>query len=237
MIDTMHNLIIEVTRRCNFSCDHCLRGDAQPVDLSPEVPAALFAGLSYVSSITFTGGEPGLVPGVIESVIDEAEKAGTDIGSFYIATNGSQASDEFLHALLRLWLYCSDNGEGEDMMSGVDISQTDFHDYEGQSVEAIRRLTAFRFARLRGRLDNRYIIAEGRGSDVAYGDARTVKPATWDSEMVEQGTIDETVYINVHGDVISECDFSYDSQQIHKDGNILTDTWAQIIENNKRHSE
>jgi len=27
------NLMIEVTRRCNMCCDHCLRGDAQDLDL------------------------------------------------------------------------------------------------------------------------------------------------------------------------------------------------------------
>lgn len=26
--------MFEVTRRCNFQCEHCMRGDAQNVDLS-----------------------------------------------------------------------------------------------------------------------------------------------------------------------------------------------------------
>ena len=28
-----NTVIIEVTRRCNMSCPHCLRGDAQNVDM------------------------------------------------------------------------------------------------------------------------------------------------------------------------------------------------------------
>ena len=33
---------IELTRRCNERCKHCLRGPAEPVDLSKDVIDALF---------------------------------------------------------------------------------------------------------------------------------------------------------------------------------------------------
>ena len=31
-----YNAIFEVTRRCNLSCEHCLRGDAQNLDMTKE---------------------------------------------------------------------------------------------------------------------------------------------------------------------------------------------------------
>ena len=30
----VESLVIEVTRRCNMRCEHCLRGDAQNLDIS-----------------------------------------------------------------------------------------------------------------------------------------------------------------------------------------------------------
>lgn len=32
----VHTLIVEVTRRCNMTCKHCLRGDAQSLDMQKE---------------------------------------------------------------------------------------------------------------------------------------------------------------------------------------------------------
>lgn len=234
----LDNLIIEVTRRCNFSCAHCLRGDTQLVDLDPKVSERLFSGLNYVSSITFTGGEPALVPHIIGQVLDAAEKYGVSIENFYIATNGSQASDDFLAVLLRLWMYCDDNGEGENMMSAIEISQSDYHE-SGQDQEAVNRLMAFRFAHMRTWLKPEQLIAEGRGKEESCYDARKIKPNIWeiDSGWDNEGDIGricDTVYINVFGDVISDCDFSYESQEKYKDGNILTDSWEEIVEHNGR---
>jgi len=35
-------LVIEVTRRCNLRCDHCLRGDPQNLDLDVSLVSRLF---------------------------------------------------------------------------------------------------------------------------------------------------------------------------------------------------
>jgi hypothetical protein len=116
------SLVIETTRRCNAKCGHCLRGDAENVVMPVEHLDTLFSRLGYVSSITFTGGEPSLVPEIMNSSVEIAEKYGVEIGNFYIATNAIDVSDEFLLAIVRLWCYCSDNE-----CSQVEWSNDEYH--------------------------------------------------------------------------------------------------------------
>ena len=52
-------LAIEVTRRCNMKCNHCLRGDAQNLDISTAVLSGIAKHI-HPASVIFTGGEPSL---------------------------------------------------------------------------------------------------------------------------------------------------------------------------------
>ena len=52
--------VIEVTRRCNMQCRHCLRGDAQNVDISNEIIDRFFDGFAdgaVIENVVFSGGE------------------------------------------------------------------------------------------------------------------------------------------------------------------------------------
>ena len=57
---TVDQLTLEVTRRCNMNCAHCLRGDAQCLDMSKEVVDKVLQDIDYISFLFFTGGEPSL---------------------------------------------------------------------------------------------------------------------------------------------------------------------------------
>ena len=52
------NLMIEVTRKCNLKCKHCMRGDAQNFELSYEAIDNLLDRMNGVQMLAFTGGEP-----------------------------------------------------------------------------------------------------------------------------------------------------------------------------------
>ena len=62
------DLFIEVTRRCNMSCKHCLRGDAQNLDIKLESIDLFLSKLKNkcFKRILFTGGEPSLNVEAIE---------------------------------------------------------------------------------------------------------------------------------------------------------------------------
>lgn len=62
-IADIYHLAIEVTRRCNMECAHCLRGDAQAVDMTQEIVDRFVDGLEEgmsIGDVTLTGGEPSL---------------------------------------------------------------------------------------------------------------------------------------------------------------------------------
>ena len=59
-IYSANSVFIEVTRRCNMCCAHCLRGDAENIDIQEKYIDAFldsFEKGACISSLTFTGGE------------------------------------------------------------------------------------------------------------------------------------------------------------------------------------
>ena len=71
----INNLMIEVTRRCNLKCDHCLRGDAQNKDISTEYIDALLDQVTSIGSVTFTGGEPFLATYIIDYFLNKLKES------------------------------------------------------------------------------------------------------------------------------------------------------------------
>ena len=55
---SVNNLIIEITRKCNMNCEHCLRGNSQNIDVNFEHVEKLFSQIDYISTLSFGGGEP-----------------------------------------------------------------------------------------------------------------------------------------------------------------------------------
>jgi len=207
---SLDSLSIELTRRCNMECEHCLRGEPQNMDLNPAHVSELFGHLTYISSLTLTGGEPSLRPDLIEHIADIGRDSGVGIGNFYIATNGKKVSDEFLMAVLKLYLTCEENDYSELAVS------VDNH-HEEIPPENLKRVKAFQFGGLReisSPSSWRGIIDQGRAE--GWGD-RELSPEEFEiDDWGEDDTrINGTLYLNVHGQIIAGCDWSYDNQPEH----------------------
>lgn len=225
---TIDNLIIEVTRKCNMTCEHCLRGEAQNKEISKEAMIRLLLDndVDYIPTVTFTGGEPSLSCKAINDFIDICEENSIEVGSFYIATNGKQVTDEFILTCLKLYLICSNN----DDCSAIQVSRSDYH--INQDEEGIQKLKALRFFSERPHLSYTDVISGGRGIELnKLNRIKGRKIKIYPLAINTDDWVEGEVYLNVKGDICTSCDLSYRRQDCNKIGNVFKNTLKQMIEN------
>lgn len=197
-------LIIETTRRCNMTCGHCLRGDAQNLDMPYEYLDRLFSQLGNVGTITLTGGEPSLVPEKILEIVELIKRHRVSVDGFYAATNGLEVSEEFIMALIRMHQVCEDKN-----LCSVDMSVDQYHmedePYRLRPDES--PLHALAFFGYKNEIYETYpLIREGRSADC--GD----KEAFGNALAYEGGRVNEDLYLNCRGNLMTGCDWSYETQ-------------------------
>lgn len=61
-----NQLTVEVTRRCNMACGHCLRGNTENVDLIGMNIDSILDQAEAIGRLIITGGEPTLNMGAIQ---------------------------------------------------------------------------------------------------------------------------------------------------------------------------
>lgn len=92
-------LQIELTRRCQLECAHCIRGNAQNIDMPKEVINRLLEQTKSIDRLTFTGGEPTLNLDGMRYILDCIKHNNIKIGMVEIVTNGILLSDEVIDVL------------------------------------------------------------------------------------------------------------------------------------------
>lgn len=209
MID-IQNLIIEVTRKCNMACEHCLRGNAQNKIMKHEYIDSFLSQCKYVSSVTFSGGEPNLHPEIIEYFLEQCKLKNISIGFFYIATNGLNISLEFIIVCLKLYSYCS-----EKEYCSIQVSNDIFHANENKyNTELLDGLSFFSRKNTEERYNYggyRFLISEGRAKE-NFNPER--KNSVQKIKTIEDFN-DSQIYLNCNGQIINGCDWSYTSQNKH----------------------
>lgn len=207
------NLIIEVTRKCNLHCDHCLRGEAQNIDMCLTYIDTLFEKIDSIGVLTFSGGEPSLNVPKMVSILELAKSHNIDIGNFYLATNGTNSSNEFIHFLIDMFLYCSDNE-----ITQVQISNDCYHDID--EIEENRdRLKCLKFVSDKFKHDGydyferhvgNTLLKQGKNKE---GEGRKLIEQEIDINVFDNDlSIEGDLYLNCLGFLIKGCDFSYEEQ-------------------------
>jgi len=228
----VNELIIEITRRCNIQCMHCLRGPAQKKDIDNETIDKILEGITSISCVTFTGGEPSLAVSKIKYFTKRVKELGIEVNAFYVITNGKIASVALAHALMDLYAYCNPF-DAEEFSGGLTISQDQYHREIGYEINsAMRVYSGLSFFRPKDRKgDILEPIDEGWARINGLG-RRKVLPNMNVIGLDGDGnveTVDEVLYVNAFGDVVPACDLSYESQKDCKIGNVHENTLTEIM--------
>lgn len=223
------SLVVEMTRRCNMACRHCLRGDAENIDISREVIDSIAKNIDIINVITLSGGEPSLCVPLIKDLRNQLEINEVCVDGFYIVTNGldtEKITDLACETLL--WHSMCLENSGESEYSGLALSYDQYHSPIPKQNELILRGLSY-FTEEKMYDDLKGLINEGRAYDNGIG---TFSKDNDSIDIMFEGddiVIDYNLYINVHGDVVPGCDFSYESQKELSWGNILEDSLGDIL--------
>lgn len=209
----VYDLVLEVTRRCNMCCEHCLRGDAQDLDMSRETIDAVLDTIDIIHCVTFSGGEPSLNLPIIEYFFERAEALGKLPYSFFIATNGMENQLDLATLLLR-WYPKMEDKEFCAIAQSID----QFHDKVPPSP--IHGLAFYSDSKTHYDNSTKWVIDTGRAAENGIGESLSC--GTWNTpdaffeqlEVNESDSfielyLDDTLYVSADGKVTLDCDMSY----------------------------
>ena len=209
---SVKDLVLEVTRRCNMCCEHCLRGDSENMDITKDVIDRTLDLVEDISTITFTGGEPSLNVEAIKYFFRRAKELNKMPASFYVVTNGLANQEELAVTLLTAYPEMS-----EKELCGVSLSIDNFHDSLPIS-ENDHLLTGLSFYRKDKELDysDYYLINEGKAMVLKRDDypAKGFKdpclyPLPEIEDIYENCIYLDTMYVAANGNIFGNCDCSY----------------------------
>lgn len=92
-------LNIEITRRCNMGCQHCMRGESENKDIDLSYIDAVLDQADAIGNMTFTGGEPLLCMDTMEYVAKGLQRRGIILFSLEMNTNGSIYDKKFVEII------------------------------------------------------------------------------------------------------------------------------------------
>lgn len=77
---------IEITRRCNMVCAHCLRGDAEALDIDHRHIRNVLRHIRHIQHFNITGGEPSLNVKAIRYILTQLRSFGITVNHFDLTT-------------------------------------------------------------------------------------------------------------------------------------------------------
>lgn len=145
--------MLEVTRKCNLRCEHCMRGEPQNLNMSDEILEEVFRQIDHVSHLSLTGGEPFLAPHVLEKMVDIIIDRNIKVFRCTTVDNGTILNElgiRSIQALNRLGEYIYNSVWGEDTRNdpeqklpiSVSISNSQYHKNDIQKAIDFYKLYA-----------------------------------------------------------------------------------------------
>lgn len=128
----LNEFAIEITRKCNMKCAHCLRGEAQKRNIHKKYITKVLEDISSIGSLTITGGEPTLNIPAIRFILEELKRLEIPVSNFYIVVNGRKScqSLEFIQLLIEMYMY---QGCKDEYLSMIQMSNDKYH-FRGKRI-------------------------------------------------------------------------------------------------------
>jgi organic radical activating enzyme len=199
------HLAIEITRKCNIQCEHCIRGYAQNRNVPLRYIDILLDRVEYIGHFCPTGGEPSLNIPAIQYFIDGCIDRQIRIGRFYISTNGINIKQDFIDICLDLYNLCDDKQH-----CSVQISNDKYHLERRKYDDILLSCLPFYSKRYTEGSDMKGVVVyEGLA---AKNDLKIAKHYFRSAKG--------KLYLNAEGDFIDGDCWSYENQKHHKLCNI-----------------
>lgn len=112
---------IEITRKCNRKCKHCLKGEAQDVTISKEIIDKIFTDVQECEEIILFGGEPLLEMDSIEYMVDKIIENNCTTDKIQLTTNATIRDQRICNILKK---FCQ---SAENRFALLRISNDSFH--------------------------------------------------------------------------------------------------------------
>lgn len=210
---SFEQLVVEVTRRCNMHCTHCMRGDAKQRDLDIAKMAEFLTHVDSIGAIIFTGGEPTLNVEAIEDILQMCRDNRIPVYGFYVATNGKQITSRFLKSMLDWYVYCLECG-GDPDYCVVTMSQDGYHEpIKGSNIAKLKALSFYSDKDKRVIWKHGSLIDLGRARNIS--DCPKRDPAYVQPDVVKESDVirtrDGVVTFTVDGEILLDCDYEYES--------------------------
>lgn len=147
-----YSIEVEITRRCNLNCKHCLRGEPQDITISEKVIDSIFEQVENVTEhIDLTGGEIMLALDMFEYFCNKLIESNWTPQTLLLVTNGT-----ILNGRTRLIEILENVATQKNISCNIAISDDPFH--AEQDKENLRLQTYDFF---KTELERRNILANG----------------------------------------------------------------------------
>ncbi len=228
-------LSIEVTRRCNRKCIHCLRGLAQKTIITPEIIDRIFDEVKDCKHIALKGGESLLEMDMLEYLIRKIINSRWNIKVFQFTSNGTIYNENVMTLLNELYadkkcrVILRISG---DSFHNQDLSSKTFEKYNIQNKNNNIELVY---------IDKvKYLKSSGRGKEYIENNKSELGQYEWITDVfVEKRIVSilgETIYspilLAANGNITFDDECTYDILDSIAMGNILEASLKDIFENN-----
>ncbi len=241
MIKVIQSLCFEVTRRCNVHCKHCMRGDAENIDIEKSyIDKILSEEDLIIINLTLSGGEPTLSPDLIIYILNKIVTERKIILSIQMTTNGVIYDERILAAFEKYRRYANQYLSGFTKHFSIEeIATIRFSDdqYHTSPISPEYYLCQSRYPEIlftrTGNIDilDDQLILTGRAKDYMFGRYFDYKLPKLIIQSNEFGHLfSNSFYLTATGYITTEGDGEYQDMDKINLGRVEEFTFAGLID-------